>query len=168
MKENVLLAGTAVLFMSVASSVILGQQPPAGRQGGAGAPAGRGQIQMPDGAGRDQVQARCGACHGLNLITGSFGYTKDGWQDRIATMLRLPAPEVDTICVVSGDALPHQGRPRGGADLRTGHGHDQGVVGAHTRIETARLARGCRRLDLVDRPVRAQARTARSAHRSGA
>jgi virginiamycin B lyase len=98
MKLKVLLVAAAVAFVSVVySSTMLGQQPPAGRQAGPGAPGGRGQVQLPEGPGRDQVQTTCGTCHGLNLITGSWGYTKDGWQDRIATMMRLPAPELDTI-----------------------------------------------------------------------
>ena len=54
-------------------------------------------MQLAEGAGREQVQAACTRCHGLNLIANSWGYTKDGWQDRIATMVKLPAAELETI-----------------------------------------------------------------------
>jgi mono/diheme cytochrome c family protein len=40
---------------------------------------GRGpQVQLPDGPGRELVQGTCAQCHGLHLITGSLGYTKEG------------------------------------------------------------------------------------------
>jgi hypothetical protein len=78
----------------------IGQQAPAGGQGAA-APGGRqggpAPVQLPEGAGRAQVQAACTSCHGLNLITNSWGYTKDGWEDRIATMMKLPPAELESI-----------------------------------------------------------------------
>jgi virginiamycin B lyase len=63
-----------------------------GRQGG-----GRGQVQLPDGAGKDAVTATCGSCHGLNMITGSVGYTQAGWRDLIGTMVRLTDPQFAEI-----------------------------------------------------------------------
>jgi hypothetical protein len=57
-----------------------------GRQGG----GGRGQVQLPEGAGKEIVSATCGACHGLNMITGATGYTQDGWRDLVGTMVTLP------------------------------------------------------------------------------
>ena len=84
------LALIAVLALAFSSSTI-GQQAPAGRQGGPP------PVQLAEGAGREQVQATCARCHGLNMITNSWGYTKDGWQDRIATMVKLGSPELDTI-----------------------------------------------------------------------
>jgi hypothetical protein len=44
-----------------------------------------------------KVQANCTRCHDLNLITNSWDYTRDGWSDRIAAMVKLPAPELETI-----------------------------------------------------------------------
>ena len=60
---------------------------------------GRGgaQVELPDGPGREAVAATCGACHGLNSITGSAGYTQTGWRDLIATMVKLPEPQVGTV-----------------------------------------------------------------------
>ena len=87
-----------MVFVATLSSSTIGQQAPAGRQG---APGGRQggppPVQLPEGAGREQVQATCARCHGLNLIANSWGYTKDGWQDRIATMAKLPPAELEAI-----------------------------------------------------------------------
>ena len=58
---------------------------------------GRGQVQLPDGAGKEAVDATCGGCHGLNMITGAAGYTQDGWRDLIATMVALPEAQAATI-----------------------------------------------------------------------
>ena len=91
-----------VAFLASAfSAPTIGQQAPSGRQGGAPAPGARQggppPVQLAEGAGREQVQATCTRCHALNMITNSWGYTKDGWQDRIATMVKLQAPELETI-----------------------------------------------------------------------
>src|SRR4029453_1209140 len=78
------------------SSSIIGQQAPPGGQGAArqgGPPA----VQLPEGAGREPVQATCTRCHALNLIANSWGYTRDGWQDRISTMVKLSPAELEPI-----------------------------------------------------------------------
>ena len=94
------------VFLCLALAVFLGSafssptmQAPAGRQGGppGGRQGGPPPVQLADGPGREQVQATCARCHGLNLIAGSWGYTKDGWQDRIATMVKLPSAELESI-----------------------------------------------------------------------
>ena len=94
------------VFLCLALAVFLGSafssptmQAPAGRQGGppGGRQGGPPPVQLADGPGREQVQATCARCHGLNLIAGSWGYTKDGWQDRIATMVKLPPAELESI-----------------------------------------------------------------------
>lgn len=52
---------------------------------------GRGPaVQLPDGAGRDLVQSTCTQCHGLNLITRSWGYSRDGWQELFTSMVEVP------------------------------------------------------------------------------
>lgn len=60
---------------------------------------GRGQqaAALPEGAGKDVVEARCGACHGLNLITGSTGYTQARWQDLVGTMIKLPDAQTQAV-----------------------------------------------------------------------
>jgi virginiamycin B lyase len=65
-----------------------------GRQGGGG---GRGQVQLPEGPGKEIVQATCSACHGLNQITGSVGYTADRWQYVFGAMVKLPEDRAATV-----------------------------------------------------------------------
>jgi len=55
---------------------------------------GGGQVQLPEGPGRDVVQARCVACHGLNQITGASGYDQAGWKHVIESMMTLPADQM--------------------------------------------------------------------------
>jgi hypothetical protein len=35
------------------------------------------EMELPDGQGKELVQASCVACHETNMITGSTGYTHD-------------------------------------------------------------------------------------------
>jgi virginiamycin B lyase len=86
------LAITATMFCIALSGVLHGQ-------GGEGRQGGRGQqaAPLPDGAGKEAVQARCSACHGVNLITGSTGYTRERWQDLISTMIKLPDDQAATV-----------------------------------------------------------------------
>jgi virginiamycin B lyase len=53
---------------------------------------GRGgaQFQLPDGPGKEAVSTGCASCHGLNMIAGATGYTREGWRDLINTMVKLP------------------------------------------------------------------------------
>lgn len=103
---------TAVFVASALSLPMQGQQPAAGRQGGPP------PVQLPEGVGRQQVQATCTRCHGLNLIASSWGYTKDGWQDRIATMVKLPAPELEMMSSYLATHYPVKDAP--GAVLLSG------------------------------------------------
>jgi virginiamycin B lyase len=80
---------TATVFCVVLTGAVQGQ----GRQGGRGQQA----VALPDGQGKDVVQARCGACHGVNLIGGSTGYTRDRWQDLIGTMVTLPDDQAGVV-----------------------------------------------------------------------
>jgi virginiamycin B lyase len=49
---------------------------------------------LPQGAGKDLVEAACNACHRTNVITASMGYTRDGWKELIGTMMDLsPNPQ---------------------------------------------------------------------------
>ena len=58
---------------------------------------GRGQVQLPTGAGQMMVETTCSMCHGLNQVTGSAGYDEAGWQERIASMIELPNDQLQTI-----------------------------------------------------------------------
>lgn len=108
----------AVLVASAFASPAM-QQAPAGRAGGPGGrQGGPPPVQLPDGPGREQVQATCTRCHGLNLIAGSWGYTRDGWQDRIATMVKLAPPELNAISSYLAQHYPVKDAP--GAVLISG------------------------------------------------
>jgi hypothetical protein len=49
---------------------------------------GRGAaLTLPDGPGKETVQAQCTKCHALGLIANSGGFTKQGWEDLIGTMV---------------------------------------------------------------------------------
>ena len=50
--------------------------------------AARGQ-ELPEGDGKQLVQALCSACHETNLITRSSGYSREGWQELIGSMVDL-------------------------------------------------------------------------------
>jgi virginiamycin B lyase len=52
------------------------------------------------------------------MITGSWGYTKDGWQDRIATMTVLPPDQLNTISTYLAAHYPV--KPAPGAVLISG------------------------------------------------
>ncbi|MCC7486757.1 MAG: hypothetical protein IT529_17425 [Burkholderiales bacterium] len=61
----------------------------AGTAGAQGKPSG-----LPDGAGRERVEAMCLSCHQAREILTSSGYTREGWRELIATMIDLSqAPE---------------------------------------------------------------------------
>jgi virginiamycin B lyase len=45
--------------------------------------------QLPDGKGRQLVEGICSACHALQLITGSSGYTREHWKELTGYMIDL-------------------------------------------------------------------------------
>ena len=57
----------------------------------------RQQRELPEGAGREIVQASCGACHGLNNVFNSTGYDRAGWKHVIDAMIALPAAQADQV-----------------------------------------------------------------------
>lgn len=82
---------TAAVFAMVAAVAGQGQAPAPAAGGGQTAAA------LPDGAGKELVASACVACHGVNLITTSAGYTKEQWHELFATMIKLPDPQADTV-----------------------------------------------------------------------
>ena len=44
---------------------------------------------LPEGAGKELVEAVCTGCHQTSQITRSSGYTRDGWQELTSTMIDL-------------------------------------------------------------------------------
>jgi virginiamycin B lyase len=104
------LALTVALFGLALTGAIQGQ----GREGGQGRQGGRGQqaVVLPDGPGKEAVQARCVACHNLNLVIGSTGYTHDRWQDLIDTMIKLPDDQRNSVTQYLAAHFP----PKGGRE----------------------------------------------------
>jgi virginiamycin B lyase len=56
-------------------------------------------TQLPEGDGKALVQGTCTACHDLNQITRSSGYTREGWRELIATMMNLSGTQ-------AGETIP--------------------------------------------------------------
>ena len=57
--------------------------------------AQRGQpVELPEGPGKEVVEAKCTACHGLNQTANAAGYTQEGWRHLIESMVVLPAAEL--------------------------------------------------------------------------
>src|SRR5436190_14857001 len=82
-----MLCALAVVALPVATLPLSGQERGRGRGG---------PVNLPDGAGKEIVQSKCEACHGLNLITTS-GYSRDEWASLFTTMVALPQNEVGTV-----------------------------------------------------------------------
>ena len=109
---------------------------------------------LPDGAGKEVVEAVCTACHETNQITRSSGYTEDGWRELIGTMVDLSGqPGAGRDRPVPRDAFPAERAPGAEADAGRGRDRVQGMDGADARPALARSGRGGGRLDLVGRAV---------------
>jgi virginiamycin B lyase len=52
----------------------------------------QGMAELPDGQGKELVEAACVACHELELISGSAGYTNEQWRHLMSKMIDLPDP----------------------------------------------------------------------------
>src|SRR5262245_38659215 len=80
---------------------------------GHGQGRGRGQaITLPDGPGKDAVQAQCSKCHALGLIATSGGYTRQGWEELFSSMVALPATEKTEVAEYLAKNFPEQPRPK--------------------------------------------------------
>ncbi len=74
----------------------------------------RGQgppVTLPEGNGQALVQAQCSRCHGLNRITGSWGYTREGWEQLFSTMVSLPDEQRSTIATYLATNFPEKPHP---------------------------------------------------------
>jgi len=76
------------------------------------AQAQRGQpVQLPEGHGKEMVEASCARCHGLNQITNA-GYTEKEWQDLFSSMVSLPGDQSATIAAYLAKNFPDKPKPR--------------------------------------------------------
>ena len=55
------------------------------------------QRELPEGAGREVVQAMCTSCHSVNNIFNSTGYDEAGWRKVFGSMVALPAAQADLV-----------------------------------------------------------------------
>jgi virginiamycin B lyase len=66
---------------------------------------------LPDGAGKETVEAVCTACHQPNQILNSSGYSRDDWKTLFSTMIDLSdSPERDTIADYLAQHFPPNDR----------------------------------------------------------
>jgi virginiamycin B lyase len=73
---------------------------------------GRGQaLVLPDGPGKEIVQAQCTKCHALGLIANSGGYTRQGWEELFGTMVALPNDQKVQVSEYLARSFPEQPRP---------------------------------------------------------
>jgi virginiamycin B lyase len=73
---------------------------------------GRGQaMTLPDGAGKDTVQQQCTKCHALGLIANSGGFTRQGWEELIGTMVALIPEQRTQVATYLASNFPERPRP---------------------------------------------------------
>jgi virginiamycin B lyase len=108
MRKRTLLALMAVaVFASVYSARVVGQQEEISQPQQGRGPA----VTMPDGAGKEAVQATCTKCHGLNMITNYWGDTKQGWETLFGSMVALPPDQKTAISTYLSTHFPVKPAP---------------------------------------------------------
>ena len=121
---------------------------------------------LPQGPGRDAVEAVCTGCHQTNMITQSSGYTHDGWKELIGTMIDLSrSPETQAAITQYLAANFRPTRSGRQARARQRRDHVQGMGDAHARPADARSDPGGRRVHLVGRAIRQSDRAIQSRDR---
>src|SRR5437867_8083427 len=103
-------AGFLCLLVCVLTTPARSQDPRQGR--GEGQRGGRGQVALPDGPGKEEVQMQCTKCHALGLIANAGGNTRQEWSDLFGTMVKLPSDQRDAIAEYLGKNYPPQPRPQ--------------------------------------------------------
>jgi len=79
---------------------------PALTQGQQGQP-----VKLPEGDGKGMVEATCARCHGLNLITNSSGYSREGWEKLFSTMVAVPKAETGVLTEYLARSFPERPVP---------------------------------------------------------
>ena len=95
------------LFVLGAAAVIVSAVPSRTPAQGGGQPA----VQLPDGVGKELVSARCASCHALNLITNSWGNTREGWRSLFSSMVTLPKDDADAMAGYLAEHFPVKPAP---------------------------------------------------------
>jgi virginiamycin B lyase len=72
----------------------------------------RGQaVELPEGHGKELVEADCARCHGLGLIANA-GFSEKDWQDLFSSMVKLPSDESTAIAAYLAKNFPEKPKPR--------------------------------------------------------
>src|SRR5262245_56114680 len=69
-------------------------------------------VVLPDGPGKELVTARCSQCHPLSMITGSGGYTREGWTNLLQSMTKPEPEEVKVLAEYLAAHFPEKPRPQ--------------------------------------------------------
>jgi len=100
---------TSVLPATIAAAFLLS----ALYMGATAAGQGRGQAAaLPDGPGREVIQAQCTKCHALGLIANSGGYSRQEWKELFGTMVALPPEQENAAADYLAKSFPEQPRPK--------------------------------------------------------
>ena len=75
---------------------------------------------LPEGAGKQLTESLCTGCHQTNLITGSSGYTREGWKELAATMIDLSSVPADQATLTEYLATHYPPNTRRAAKLVPG------------------------------------------------
>src|SRR5258705_7904875 len=78
--------------------------PAAGQRGG-------GAADLPDGPGKDAVAQECTKCHGVNNITGSWGFTEKDWRETVGSLGKLPDERAKVISPYLRKNFPERSGP---------------------------------------------------------
>lgn len=105
--KHLLTFGMSLFLVSV---VLVAGQAPQGAQG-ARAAQGRAEPALPDGNGKELVQTTCSKCHGLNFVTNSWGYNRQGWEALFSSMVALPDDQRGVVAEYLATHFPEKSRP---------------------------------------------------------
>jgi virginiamycin B lyase len=93
-------------IVPVTAALFLLSALPARSQRGQGAP-----VALPDGNGKELVEALCTKCHGLNQVTNSWGHTREGWEALFASMVAVPKDQSAVLADYLARNFPERPRP---------------------------------------------------------
>jgi len=64
------------------------------------------EVQLPDGEPKALIEATCAACHRLDYIPNSRGYTHEGWKELISSMIALPSEMNESVVAYLANHFP--------------------------------------------------------------
>ena len=80
------------------------------------APAARGQVQLPEGPGKDILQSACGGCHELSRVLRA-GYSEKDWNTVLRMMrnvgAQLPDDQLKVLSAYLAKNFPEKPAPQG-------------------------------------------------------